>query len=103
MELELSLIRDYRLPQLERDWPRSVGCRYGTIEEEEELHLNELISILHPAAIMQFLKLFGCLGTCSGTIMKHIYKGKAILYQLVTGCSNDEVPGIPSSNDQVIK
>lgn len=97
--METSLLTEKWLPQLERDWPivkPTTGRREYKQNPEDLIEIHNALSTLHRIAVMEFLKMYGNSTNCSGTMDK-IVKGKMILYQLIEGCSNGDVPGVSKS------
>ena len=90
LELEAELIRNKWLIQLEREWKlrgQTVGRKDRGINQKEEEMVHLALNKIHPLAAMEFLKHFGDIKHSSAT-MSHIFKGKAVLYQLIEGCTN---------------
>lgn len=82
------------IPKLSRNWAivKISGGRKEFIEklsEYEEIHSE--LSKLHPIAVMEFLKLYG---ECQPkrSFIPSIWKGKLILYRLITGKSSHCMP-----------
>ena len=67
--------------------------RFPTIELAK---IHETLSAISPQAITEFLKFYGTIKVTNGTY-SHIIKGKQILYQLITGCTNGRIPGVSYS------
>ena len=98
-EKEEELFTKKWLPLLLRDWPiveESVGRRYLDYSIDNLNLVHSVLSVLSPTAITEFLKLYGTVKRCSGTA-PHITKGKLILYQLIDGSTNNDIPGVPYS------
>ena len=65
------------------------------MDNETLLTLHEIFCVLHPVAIMEFLKLFGSFGQFAGPF-REIDKGKVVLYQIIQGAASTKLP-IPIS------
>ena len=65
------------------------------MDNETLLTLHESFCVLHPVAIMEFLKLFGSFGQFAGPF-REIDKGKVVLYQIIHWAASTKLP-IPIS------
>jgi hypothetical protein len=99
---EKELIIDCWLPVLERPWisleiTRGHRTKIKEISSSANEKIHNSMFKLHPVAVMEFLKLVNSFGYLPISV-PHIYKGKALLYQLLERSTNDEIPDIVSSS-----